>query len=952
MRKKITVLILLTLLFISFLSVRATNALTTLNDGDLLKMEGFDTLYFLNNGKRDVVPHIIGYESYEAAVMNSLGLFESNAKIVAQSVLESYPLGKNLIIKAGANYLLKNPTSSAYYIVDYDNYIKKVNKSDYPSYTEVSIPDAFWANYAITEAPTFRIMTQSDSGDYIGQNKSWDFSSSNSSKITVSQATASVAVFNIQDFNISNMSFEFGSEAGKILSPGLYTPAKRFPFRDSFNGINISGDGRGCNTILGAFYVHEYAVSNGTLQKAAIDFVQICEPKSSDINAAVPKLYGSLRYNSGISDSCDSQGCAAAKKNIGIIEKPDLIVTDIIKNNNLYKVYYKNSSNEKILRSLRNQISIEFDVFSSGYNSGFVAAYNQKDNLPADFMPNETSYIEFAAPNNNIDNYVTAVVDYGGKVQESNENNNTLQKTFKVVALKPDLTVTDINVLPTTPVYGASFGGILVTIKNIGAVVADNLSGIIFNFQFYNEDGGIINLGDGEYMSEHPKLLPGESYSYLIKDVYGQSSFKFNYNKIKIKSIVDTSNFVSESNEDNNTLEKTITISGEQTKPDLVIYGVHLPSAADKRIIVEVSNAGMAATTYSKGVKVSVLLKNSSGALVALDNSGYQYVNNLSPNGIASATFNISGNLTDTMILNVWLDNAENGDSGFISESDENNNTLEKTITIQNQNSTGTKYSGKLIKAYDTGAIYRVNEDGKRDVLPENYGSFIGYKEAVMDSNGWKIDDVITVPQSEADSMPLGKNLTIKSGGNYLLNKYASDIYFIVDNGNNLKQVKFSDYGSYRVVVIPDAYFVNYIEGQSSPDTSISDMNDAAKNIIDDKYDTILTELKQLRDTVKEQQTEIKYLKSMTADLRNISDQIKSAINDFITYGVDANTVKLGAGERAAVINSYKAAFAKLPETEAELTDVIKIANGRFPSLTSDLSEKLAKEQFIKIYKR
>ncbi|MDP2708995.1 MAG: hypothetical protein Q8O93_03035, partial [bacterium] len=38
--------------------------------------------------------------------------------------------------------------------------------------------------------------------------------------------------------------------------------------------------------------------------------------------------------------------------------------------------------------------------------------------------------------------------------------------------------------------------------------------------------------------------------------------------------------------------------------------------------------------------------------------------------------------------------------------------------------------------------------------------------------------------------------------------------------------------------------------------------------------------------------------------------------------------------------------------TEAELTDVIKIANGRFPSLTSDLSEKLAKEQFIKIYKR
>lgn len=167
---------------------------------------------------------------------------------------------------------------------------------------------------------TFRIMTQSDLSDYIGQNKSWDFSISNGSKITVSRATASEAIFNIQDLT-SDMTFEFGSESGKTISPGLYAPAKRFPFRGSFNGINISGDGRGCNEILGAFYVHEYVASNGILEKAAIDFVQICEPSASDLyNNTRPKLYGSLRYNSSIPDSCNTQGCAEAKKNVGFTE--------------------------------------------------------------------------------------------------------------------------------------------------------------------------------------------------------------------------------------------------------------------------------------------------------------------------------------------------------------------------------------------------------------------------------------------------------------------------------------------------------------------------------------------------------------------------------------------------------------------------------------------------------
>ncbi len=56
------------------------------------------------------------------------------------------------------------------------------------------------------------------------------------------------------------MNFEFACESENILKPALYSPAKRSPFKGSFNGIEISGNGRGCNKILGAFYIHEYKI--------------------------------------------------------------------------------------------------------------------------------------------------------------------------------------------------------------------------------------------------------------------------------------------------------------------------------------------------------------------------------------------------------------------------------------------------------------------------------------------------------------------------------------------------------------------------------------------------------------------------------------------------------------------------------------------------------------------
>ncbi|MFH1029625.1 MAG: dockerin type I domain-containing protein, partial [bacterium] len=155
-----------------------------------------------------------------------------------------------------------------------------------------------------------------------------------------------------------------------------------------------------------------------------------------------------------------------------------------------------------------------------------------------------------------------------------------------------------------------------------------------------------------------------------------------------------------------------------------------------------------------------------------------------------------------------------------------------------------------------------------------------------------------------------------------------------------------------NIMIVESNEYNNTFSGYIKIDDSVSQIYSKSKLIYDNKFGEILSELKVLKDTVKEQQAEIKYLRSLKQDVKKLSVAVESAINNFITYGVDENTKKLGAGERAAVMYSYKAAFAKLPETEEELADAIKIANGRWPSVTNEDAEKKSKEQFQKIYKR
>lgn len=82
-----------------------------------------------------------------------------------------------------------------------------------------------------------------------------------------------------------------------------------------------------------------------------------------------------------------------------------------------------------------------------------------------------------------------------------------------------------------------------------------------------------------------------------------------------------------------------------------------------------------------------------------------------------------------------------------------------------------------------------------------------------------------------------------------------------------------------------------------------------------------------------------------------LSEENKNSIAYFIQVGT-RTTKRLGAGERAGVINSYFFTFGIFPESVLDWQDIIKIANGRWPSKVSIKNNKEVSGKFVKVYKR
>lgn len=265
-------------------------------------------------------------------------------------------------------------------------------------------------------------------------------------------------------------------------------------------------------------------------------------------------------------------------------------------------------------------------------------------------------------------------------------------------------------------------------------------------------------------------------------------------------------------------------------------------------------------------------------------------------------SFNTSGNL----YLNFKVDNADE-----LNELNEENNSFSDLVVISD---TGKKPD--LIVSDISFSTNYANQLGTVSVTIKNAGtapltSSKGLLNAYFNLSVQKfVFDPETQTQSlkttrplPSDSYPLkpGESISRLWLGKFTeIGKYYLD--YTVDNGNELGELDESNNSYSRIITINANY----------PGTG----NSSYSEIGNDTFNS------------------------------------ESAVNNFLVYGVDANTQKLGAGERAAVVYSYKNAFGKAPESEAEFNDLIRIANGRWPRVTSQVAENRAKEQFKKIYKR
>jgi len=141
--------------------------------------------------------------------------------------------------------------------------------------TDASVIDIPLAGFAY--GGTTEMALQSDPGDWIGGGMSSRYDESNAD-ITASGSRESLS-FSVAGDDGSDMTADFVAGHNDILVPGsTYVEASRYPFNNTGTGMDVSGNGHGCNTLSGQFTITDLAFDPaGNLLDAGVTFVQHCE---------------------------------------------------------------------------------------------------------------------------------------------------------------------------------------------------------------------------------------------------------------------------------------------------------------------------------------------------------------------------------------------------------------------------------------------------------------------------------------------------------------------------------------------------------------------------------------------------------------------------------------------------------------------------------------------------
>jgi hypothetical protein len=126
-------------------------------------------------------------------------------------------------------------------------------------------------NWSAT-TPQIKIDMTSDSGDYIGQGQAYTWATPQDDIWVGGNRRQINALAGGYDFT-------FSPPEGETLKPGMtYADGQRAPFAGDHTGIEVSGNGRGCNTISGQFTVNAVEFTKGgKLAKLDMAFEQHCE---------------------------------------------------------------------------------------------------------------------------------------------------------------------------------------------------------------------------------------------------------------------------------------------------------------------------------------------------------------------------------------------------------------------------------------------------------------------------------------------------------------------------------------------------------------------------------------------------------------------------------------------------------------------------------------------------
>jgi hypothetical protein len=130
-----------------------------------------------------------------------------------------------------------------------------------------------------------------DSGDYITQGLSYSYSAAAGDSLGVTGGPGIISL-NIDGANGDWWSLHLEAPEGQTLQPGTYEGATRWPFNDTGAGLDVSGNGRGCNELTGSFVIKSYRPgTNGDVDELLATFEQHCE-------GAAPALRGTVSIGS------------------------------------------------------------------------------------------------------------------------------------------------------------------------------------------------------------------------------------------------------------------------------------------------------------------------------------------------------------------------------------------------------------------------------------------------------------------------------------------------------------------------------------------------------------------------------------------------------------------------------------------------------------------------------